>query len=369
MKYFTLKARKNNGTVIFLNKIIPALALALLFCRPSDAFASSPQQHTDPGKQDFTQRDTSVAPDLKTPTFFFGRPKMKTAATQLEYAQSLEKAGKYKKARKAYDALVHEWSESEEAAVAQLGVAEMMERTGRYDDAFREYQYLLDYYLGFEGVLNGVTYNDIIAKQFAVVNTLRANMDSGIIGTSGAKTVVSMYMRIVNNAPQWERAPECMVLAGLCYEETKKFLEAFVIYEELASRYPLSENRSYALHRAAYCRYKLSEELPRDERTLKNAIAAAKLALQTDKKIACAEETFENMKKLSARFSAMNFEKAKFYDKVRKNPQAAIVAYTQFVESFPYAAEAQVAHNRINELRLLVPAVANESKSDDSEVF
>ncbi len=81
---------------------------------------------------------------------------------------ALEKAGRLRGARKAFDALVHEWGDAPEAAEAQLGVAALHETAGNLEAAFREYQYFIEHYAS-GAEIGGLGYQpgDIAREQHA----------------------------------------------------------------------------------------------------------------------------------------------------------------------------------------------------------
>lgn len=306
------------------------------------------------GTSSFYTKDESAAPDLKEPRVLFGRPAKKTPAEQLTYAKKLEREGQVRKARKAYNALVHSWGYASEAATAQIGVAALHEMVGNFTASFREYQYYIDYFG--DGGNDGFAYNDVLTSQFAVANALRAKMGGWWFSAPGADLVAAFFGRIAANAPDWERAPECLMLQASCFEGDKKYLDAIPVYEALAVRYPRSAFSTDALFRAAICRYKTSQRYPRDERTLRNALAAGIKAIRADPGHELAAETSARIVELTSRLTATNFEKAQFYERIRKHPQAAIVAYRQFLADFPTAAEADEARKRIQCLESAISA-------------
>lgn len=313
--------------------------------RPGMAGANRPPTQ---GGQGLLAADESAAPMLKEPRVLFGRPARRTPAEQLAHARALEAAGRFRRARRAYNALVHKWGHAPEAVDAQLGVAALHELSGNFKQAFREYQYYVDHFA--DGGGEGVAYDDVLAAQFAVANAMRARMGAGWFSAPGGELVGSMFGRIAANAPDWARAAESMMLQATCYELEKKYLDAIPVYEALAVRYPRSPFRVDALYRAAHCRHQMAQRYPRDERTLRNALAALIKAKREDPAHALAAETSAHIIELSRRLTAANFEKAEFYERIRRNPQAAIVAYREFLAAFPTAAEADEARARIRRL-------------------
>lgn len=315
--------------------------------------SAMPASNRNPAKQggeSFGSYDDAAAPMLKEPRTLFGRPAMKTPAEQLDYAKTLENQGQTRKARKAYNALVHQWGYSPEAAPAQLGVAALYEKAGHFKEAFQEYQYYIDNFANGTSA-EGISYHDLLASQFAIANALRSRLGGGWFSSPSVDLVERMYGHIIDNGPDWERTPESMMLQAMCYEEDKAYLDAIPVYEALVSRYPYSRFKEEAQYRAATCRYRTSLKYPRDERTLKNALASLMKAFRDAPSHEMAPETSKRIAEMSANLTAMNFRKAEFYDKIRHEPDAAILAYGEFLNLYPTASEAPAAEARIQKLK------------------
>lgn len=354
MKYRIPKARFFDRFGL-AKRVSLVASLTLLCLASSTSFARNamPSANRNPAKQggeSFGSYDDAAAPMLKEPRVLFGRPAMKTPAEQLAHAKALEKEGRIRKARKAYNALVHQWGYAPEAAHAQLGVAALYEQAGHFKEAFQEYQYYIDNFAN--GTENeAIRYQDLLASQFAIANALRSRLGSGWFSSPSADLVERMYGHIIDNGPDWERTPECMMLQAMCYEEDKAYLDAIPVYEALVSRYPYTRFKEEAQYRAATCRYMTSRMYPRDERTLKNALASLMKAFRDAPRHEMAPETSKRIAEMSANLTAMNFSKAEFYDKIRRDPDAAILAYSEFLNLYPTASEAPAAEARIQELK------------------
>ena len=319
------------------------------------------QNPVDPEGGNLVAHDDAAAPELKETRSWFGLPEKNTPAEQFVYAKQLEKEGRITRARKAYNALVHQWAESPEAAKAQLGVAALYEMGGNLPAAFREDQYYVDNYASGEEA-DGASFDDIIATQFSIATTLRLKMNGGWFSSPGVVLVTSMFHHIVENAPDWYRAPECMMLEASAFESEKMYQDAIPIYEKIVSRYPYSDLKIDARYRAATCRYLTSRQYPRDERTLKNALASLMNAYREKPTHEMGAVTSKRIAELSANLTAMNFEKAEFYDRIRRNPQAAILAYNEFLSNFPTASEAPKAEARVKEIKAQLHAAPISGK-------
>lgn len=333
-------------------------AVARLFCGlavwilvASSSPAYTPVQRggrvSDTSQSTFERTDNAAAPDYKEPGFFWTRPREKTAEAQMARARALEAAGSTRKARKAYEALVREWGDAPEAAEAQLKFAQLCEAAGKYERAFREYQYYLEHYAGGR-VSDLASYIDIVSSQFGIANALRARVTSPL-GPS-METVASMYRHIVDNAPDWERAPDCVFYEALTYEACNALQKAVPVFERLCTKYPASGLVADARYRAAFCRYTLSSKAKNDERSAANALQAVQLARRVAPSHPEAARAGEAAAELSRRLSRMAYEKAEFYDRIRANPKAARIAYEQFLKAYPASEEAEIVRARLAEL-------------------
>ena len=293
-----------------------------------------------------TRFENTDAPEFKEKGWLFGRPSKGNADEQFAHAAALEEAGSRRSATRAYNAIVSEWGTSEVAKKAQLKVAEMYVKRGRMLDAFKEYQYFIEMFAS----TGDADFKTAIAQQYAIANTEMGRLDKGFWSSSDAETVADMFRKIIANAPDWEKAPECQFKRGAAYEHDKKWFEAAMAYEALVSRYPAATQRTDALYRAALARVKLSDKSPRDERTLKNAINALRVAYSADFNHGSAADVEKHYKRLTSALIKMNFEKAEFYDKIRKMPDSAIIAYRAFAKEFKGSPEAERALERIGEL-------------------
>ncbi len=312
--------------------------------RPTGARGAGPSPETT-----FQSKDRAAAPDYKEPWHLFGAPAEDSAAAQMARAKRFEAEGRRSAARKAYDSLVHNWGASPEAAEAQLAVARLFEEAGDREEAFREYQYWIERYAATAPVA-GATYESAVAAQFALANALRAELGGGPLSPS-AEMVASMYRHVAANAPDSPRAAEAVLSEGACYESDGAWAKAVNAYERLPSKYPGSPLVADARYRAASCRYRLAKRYPNDEATLRNALETLRLALRTDPAHAGAAEARDRAAELAARQTRMAFDRAAFYDRVRRDREASILAYEQFLEHFPNAAESERARARLGQLR------------------
>ncbi len=328
------------AVLVLLAAASPAVA------RPASASQRAPSDASQGGPR-WTERDPAAAPEHKTPWHLFGAPAEDTAADQFARGRAFEAKKRWGAAIGAYQALVHNWGASAEAPAAQLSIARLLEFTGEYEDAFKEYQYWLEHYGAAGGGEFG--YADVVAAQFACANQLRTRISSSPWSPSYG-LVAAMFRKVAENAPDGPRAAESVFLEAMCFELGGADDRAVPVYERLVVKYPANELVAPSRYRAAFCRARLADEAPNDGRTLALALTALRGALATAPDSPDAARAAERERELRARQTAQAFERAAFYDRVRGKPDAAAIAYRDFLRRFPEAAEAPKARARIAEI-------------------
>ena len=160
-----------------------------------------------------------------------------------------------------------------------------------------------------------------------------------------------MFETIIRNAPSWEKAPLAQFNIGKIYEMTGSEEEAIAAFETLQNRYPSSPLVGQAAFRESSCLYLLSTHRKNDENAL-NAARAALVdfikAFPSSPDVATAEAYLQT---LNTRRATMAFERAQFYDTTKKRPEAALIAYQDFVRNFPSSELVEKANQHIEELR------------------
>ena len=331
------------------NALLAAFAAALLAVGPAVPARAAPGgPGPDAPAGGFARSDRVAAPERKESSWLWHVPAEDTPAAQLARARRLEGRGAVTAARKAFDALVHEWGSSPEAAEAQLSVAQLREREGDYEEAFAEYEYYLKYYAS-GNAAKGSSYADVVARQYAIANEMRAEYVQSVWGPS-AEVVASAYRHVVANAPDAAHAADSVFQEGWCYEQDREWLKAVAAYEKLPAKYPRSPRVAEAWYRAGLCRATESDRHPNDERSLLNALEVLRSAVRAAPSRPEAAEATERIAALSARASALAFERAVFYDRIRHNDEASVIAYRDFLRQHPNAAESDEARARLAEL-------------------
>jgi len=299
--------------------------------------------------------DQETKPDRKTPGWFFHCPAMTNATSQFEYANSLLQKGKTKAAMSEYDALVHRWGNAPEAAKAQREYARLLEESGYYKDAFDELQYLITYYGG------QFPYDEALDHQFKIANYIMTTPEARWFfgGVMAPERALPLFEKIVENGPTWKRSAEAEFNMGMINEETKDYEAASLAYETVERRYRGGDLARDAAFRRGCCLYLAAKQTPRDEKGYRDALSALVIFVRSypgDNNIETAQKYIDELKESLA---AMYYERADFYDRIEKKPEAAIIAYKDLIRSFPASEKAQRANERIEQLKALL-----EKKND-----
>jgi tetratricopeptide (TPR) repeat protein len=288
--------------------------------------------------------EEALATPRKEPSLF-QRPHTQTPALQLERGRQFAARGRTSAALRAYQALIHTWHNAPEALPAQQAIAQLYEKRGDYDRAFIEYQYLLVHFSG------RCAYLEIVARQYELANHLNTPRRN-FLGLQMNTTEESRqrYEQIARNAPNWARAPDVLLKVGACYESDDELQAAADAYARLQARYPASSAAQLAARREVECRYRQSSQYPKDDALCGKAITAADAALAAYPNHADRAQFAAWREELADRQADSVYQRAVFYDTIRKQPQAALVAYREFLRQFPGSKRVAAARERIRQL-------------------
>ena len=292
--------------------------------------------------------------EVKHSWFSFVKPAAKTAEAEFERAEKFRDAGDFKAAGKAYDALVLTWPRSPQAALAQQRYAEMLAARDQYEDAFEQYDRLIDRYTG------SFDYNAVIEEQFKLAEKVMNRRKGRFLFFGGFKAperAIPMFESILKHAPRWEGAPEAQYMIGVANEMVDELEMAVVSYMNTQHRYPESPFAEKAAFGRAHCFYLLSEENPNDEEGLEQAYAAAVVFLNAYPQSDHADIAKAYKETLLRKRCEIAYNRGLFYDRVAKQPKAALMSYENFVKMYPNSEWTAVAKTRIEELRPLAEKV------------
>ncbi len=295
-------------------------------------------------------------PAWKEPSWWW-RARKESPAEQLAYGMEQANAGNLRRARSVFEELVHTWQSSPEAPRAQLALARVQEARGRKPKAFRELQYAAMMFP------NAIAYDEVIAHQMALVRDMEGELGSGFLGwgeSMDAEGVAELYRIVAANAPASELAPECFFRMGevLAGPACRKYDLALEPYEMLAARYPASGFVPAAAYGATRARVLLARKYPRDEKRLVAAANSIASALESHAQ-RLAPETVAELREwrdeIDFAIAHADYERAAFYDTIRRDSQAAASAYRRFLQLHPDSADSQRVRERLAQLEASAP--------------
>lgn len=319
------------------------------------AMAAEPYMSPGPGTRyatdafpGFDSEAGIIARPQKEPGFFkwWSALERDTPEEQFAAAKEYERAEEWKKAMKAYDALVAQWPASPLAPAAQKAVADLcLERLDDAQDAFDEYKYLADYYS------SQCDYAATVEAMYAAAKKMRIDGKTIVFFRFANSTDVRRaFESVVKRAPGAPFAPEAMLAVAELREEEDDLENAVKVCENLRLTFPRSPQAAKALMLEARHRMTLLERhgynRPRCLDTvafLDGAIAAAGDAEERRQLAAWRE-------KAAALLEEEAWRAAKFYDSKTRTRANAIDAYKRYLKDYPAGAHAAEARERLGAL-------------------
>jgi len=331
--------------------LLSVAALAPISCAAQGAAAmptSSTRYATDayPG---FDREEEIVASGKKDPRWFswINGPAKDSAKDQLEYARDCAARESWRKARRAYDALVREWPASPEAPVAQQALAELcLVRFKDYEAAFTEYKYLLDYYSA------SCDFDAMAAKMYEAAKLMKkAGKRFMFCRFANTVDVRRAFEAVVLRAPGASYAPEAMMTVAGLREDECEWEKAVLVYENLRSLFGHEPEAKEALHREGRARMNLVREHGYNRDRCTDTIGFLRQALASGPD-AAAKADFERwLQETVALVEDEAYAAARFYDSRTRTRRSAINAYERFLAEHPASVHAEEARARLTELQ------------------
>lgn len=292
--------------------------------------------------------------ETRTGNYLYLNPfshKPASAPEHLAYAQSLRDQGHLKSARQQFEILTKRWPDSAEAPIAKQAVAELYAQKGKNKKAFAAYEDLVkEYYTGIKD------YDAVLNRQYAIAENEmnRKRMRWLFGGYRAPERAVPMFESIIQNAPQWERAPEMQYMIGQAYQKNDDDELAVVAYSTVEYRYPNSPFAEKAAVAKIDSYKQLVERIPYSVDIREQAQLSTKLfpELYTNSQHLAEVAAFgTELHNTSAQY---NYEIGQFYERVPRPPrnESAAIYYRKVQNQFgdtPYAALAA------ERLRVLFP--------------
>jgi outer membrane protein assembly factor BamD (BamD/ComL family) len=276
------------------------------------------------------------------------RPARDNPTDQFAHARDLLDRERFKKAGKAFRALVTTWPGSPEAPLAQWSYARLLDKRGRTADAFEAYQFLMDTFPG-----RFPDYDKVLARQFEIaveVMNTRKGKFLFLPGFEAPERAIPLFEQIIRNGPRSPVAAEAQYLIGKAYENSFQFELAVVAYMATLHRYPTSPFAEPAAFGRARSLYELSSTSPNDARALDEAWAGVMVYLRAFPDTESAETARTMRDALIDRKAQQSFAIGDYYDRIAKRPEAARKAYEEFLRSFPNSKWTETVRQRMLEL-------------------
>lgn len=283
--------------------------------------------------------------ERKEPSWWW-RPRCASAAEQWAYAEGLEQGGSLRRARNAYNDLVHEWGASPYAGRAQHRIAEISLKRGDLERAYEEYVYLIAYFAG------QCPYEQVLDSCFRTANAILGENRS-FLGLPLASDAFHRenFERILFYAPRWHKAPEVLIRIGALHEADSDYALAAKVYDTIIARFPKSNRVEDAAYRSAWCHRELARREKEHLSRCRDSILAIRALTNRFPEHPRLGEFKRWIAELERRYEDLRFAQAAFYDQHRYGAKAALGAYAQFLKEFPASVHAEAITNRMAELK------------------
>ena len=225
--------------------------------------------------------------------------------------------------------------------------ARLLERRNRHVDAFDAYQHLVENYPGrFE-------FNDALQRQMdlaKIVMERRRGQFLFLPGFAAPENAVPLFEKIATNAPEWHGTAEAHFRIGSAHQRTYEYAKAIDAYFTVLNRFPQSEFAEPAAIAQVQCHVAIADDSPQDNRAIETALAASDLFLQRFPASDRRAEIEASRARLRARQAQNAFARARYYDRILRNPESALIEYRSFLALFPDAEQAPEARRRVEQL-------------------
>ncbi|MBQ5531015.1 MAG: tetratricopeptide repeat protein [Kiritimatiellae bacterium] len=320
------------------------------------AFAAGPYTTPGPGMGYATDAypgfdsEANILPrEKKTPPFFSWWSGLESDSPegQAAVAAAYGAAGEWKKARKAYEALVEQWPASDLAPAAQKHIADICRnRLYDWEDAFDEYKYLADFYS------SQCDYDAAVFAMFEMAKKMRQDGKTILFFRFANTTDVRRaFESVVKHAPGAPFAPEAMMAVAELREDEQDWDDAAKVYESVRMAHPKSREAAAALMREAEVRMKILEMHGYNRSRCIDTSAFLDMAMDAASGRDEREKLAEFKKKTDALVEEEAWKAAAFYDSRTRTRSSAISALERFLAEHPAGTHAQEARDKLAALR------------------
>lgn len=281
------------------------------------------------------------------------RPAKDGPVEQLSHAQALRDEGRLWRAQRQFRALTRYWPNTQEAALAQLGYARTQAERSRATRAFDAYENLLETYAGL------FPHTQVLEQMYELAETVMERRRARFLffpGFHAPERALPLFERITRHGPRWERTPAAKLHIARIQEDIGKWEDAVLSYDRLEARHPGTPEAKEAAFGKGRALFNLAQRYPRDVDGIETAVYTLAFFVQQYPESPYADTAVEQVRTLQERLAELAYEKARYYDRIAREPVAAIITYERFLERFPDTPWSEKARVRLEKLQRKVEA-------------
>ncbi|NQT32819.1 MAG: outer membrane protein assembly factor BamD [Candidatus Omnitrophica bacterium] len=266
---------------------------------------------------------------------------------QFDWAMRFFKLNDFKRSADEFMRLTKYYPDSDLAPDAQYYAGRSYEELGKYYAAFINYQKTIDNYPYTRRM------NEIIRREYNIANIFQTTEVHKVLDMElslALDRAITVYNKIVENAPFGEYADKSLYKMAECYRRAKKYKKALEAYERLMSDYPESDLVTEARYQFAYTKYEASLDPEYDQESTEEALREFQQIAKTTAIPAVAEEAEKVFDELKEKKAESEFKIAKFYERGGKY-KSALIYYNEIVGKFPGTKAGEEAAERITYLK------------------
>lgn len=256
---------------------------------------------------------------------------------------------KFKKAASKFKMLYENWPNHENAVNAVNKHADCLLARSKWKESFDVYQYCLDNY---GNRINN--YGTILENQYIAAMGLMKQKRMSLVfgGYTSPEFAIPLFKQIVDNGPQWYKAPEALYMIGKCNQDIEKYEDAISAYTELSYRFPKHELNEKSFLNRIQCLSYLQKKFPVSSEIQERILTATTIYLSSFPASEMRNDIIILRNELYEEQAKKLFDQGDFYERVPKNSQAAIYVYQSMIKKFPNSQLIDEANNRIKKLQI-----------------
>lgn len=265
-----------------------------------------------------------------------------TPKEQFDFSKGFYDIKKYEDAKREFRKLLRSYPKSAEAAEAQyyLGLSE--EAEGNLYEAYLSYQKVIDKYPFSERI------QEIIGREYKIAESFMAGEKRKALGVElpVENPAIEIFTKVVDNSTYGPLASAAQYKLGLVLKGMMRYYEAEEAFGKVISSYPDSEWAEAARYQIASCRASLSRGSDYDQGATREAKEKFESFVREHPDATLSREAEKNIEQLREKEAQSNYDIARFYEKQKAYPAAAVY-YNDVVNNYPESSWAAKAMERL----------------------